>query len=145
MSEENKLILIKTSMIGMLILSFLTLAVLFYIKEWNIKITNNTLNIIIDNQGLEHLTKIDSYEIYTYNLKQAYFLNTNDKKIYLKHALDENYVNINFLITNLSIKEYLDYKSYQSNEYQIAIYKELIVICPLEENVLNIIEEINIK
>ncbi len=146
MSENNKFKLIKTSIIGLLILSFLSLALLFYFKEWNTKITNNNLNIVIDNQGLDYITEKDHKRVYTYNLKQVYLINSSGTRtIYLKQAFDENYINIDFLIANLSFQEYLDYTSYKSFEYQIIFDENVVIICPLEENIINIIEEISIK
>lgn len=128
--KKKRTILIISAIVVMLVAG----AGLFFmsINPYNKNGVSKFMNISIDEScGKTYIGSYSGYEVYTYNLKDAYFINLKADTIPLKDGLDSEKVSLEDMLS--SGKEKADtgsIKQYTYENYQIILDGKECVIEP---------------
>lgn len=112
---------------------FVLVSIKSYTAQYNKDNISNFLCVSIDSsKGLEYIGKYNDYKVYTYNLKEAYFVDVNANNIQLSEGLSSGHITIEDMKKHLKLVESRDTKVYESENYKLIIKQDICVISPLD-------------
>lgn len=78
----------------------------------------------------EYICEVSGYEIYTINLEEVYFINTDAKQIELKEALTENLLTIEEVLSVCDKQSQNDTDVYMGENYKIIQSDNMYLFAP---------------
>lgn len=130
------LVLLSSIIVGVIIMSFTT--------QYNKNFVSNFLCISIDeSKGVEYIGEYDGYQVYTYNLNEAYFIDFIANNIELSEGLSSGKITLEDMRKHLKLKETIDAKIYESDNYKIIIKDAICAISPLGADNQAVLKDIN--
>lgn len=82
----------------------------------------------------EYICEVSGYEIYTINLEEVYFINTDAKQIKLKEALTENLLTIEEVLSVCDKQSQNDTDVYMGENYKIIQSDNMYLFAPKDYN-----------
>ncbi|KAB1439779.1 zf-HC2 domain-containing protein [Candidatus Galacturonibacter soehngenii] len=137
---NKKYFSLKKSLIAIVVTSIILLICLIttFYKAYSIQYNDNAishyLNITINTEkGIEYFGSFNNYQLYTYQLEEAYFIDFNDNHINLKDALESKLITLNEMTSFLTKKESNDnnLQVYEFENYQIIFSDNNCIVAPL--------------
>ncbi|WP_346962460.1 zf-HC2 domain-containing protein [Clostridium sp.] len=104
-----------------------------YHQQYNNNAVSNYLSISIEeNESIDFIGEYDDYKVYTYKLKEAYFIDFFANRIEIKDALEKGKISLKDMTKHLElVNEENGNRIYEFENYQIIFSKEICVIAPL--------------
>jgi hypothetical protein len=144
-SEVGKLMIVLAVLCVLLLAGLVVILISAYHKQYNNNAVSNYLCISIkEDEGVDFVGEYDDYNVYTYKLSDAYFVDFFANRIEIKDAFEKGKISLKDMTEHLDLaKEESNTKIYEFENYKIIFSQDICVIAPLSiegEDVIQTVE-----